>query len=187
MFEPTCEVQAASSSGQERPSAAVVGAGEDKVEGDVVGPLGKALARLAPQREDMARAAHRDDNFVMKLEPMSKLETALDQAFTHCEDEGRKAKEKSKEEGAVYMGNPPGKRPDALAKAVIFRIAEPVGGQERAGDGGGRAGLGPGMGHGSAGGADQHGQEGTGPCGQVRGRALLQREDRAAEGRRGRA
>eukprot|EP00959_Pyramimonas_sp_CCMP1952_P001368 27995-Pyramimonas_sp.AAC.1 len=61
MFQPIAEVQVAAS--QKRAAAPNP---EDKGEGnDIVGPLAKALARLALQHEDLARAGHRDDNFVM--------------------------------------------------------------------------------------------------------------------------
>ncbi|CAK0882542.1 unnamed protein product [Prorocentrum cordatum] len=83
MFQPIAEVQVAAS--QKRAAAPNP---EDKGEGnDIVGPLAKALARLALQHE---------------------------------------AKEKASEQGSQFLGNPLGKRPDALARAVVFRIMEAV-------------------------------------------------------------
>ncbi|CAK0898989.1 unnamed protein product, partial [Prorocentrum cordatum] len=123
MFQPIAEVQVANPS-QKRAAAVEV---EDEGEGgDVVGPLAKALAKLALQHEDLARASHRDDNFAMVLKPQSALENALEQALVTYEDKGRKAKEKPTEQDSTYLGHPLGKRPDALAMAVVFRIAEAV-------------------------------------------------------------
>ncbi|CAK0877652.1 unnamed protein product [Prorocentrum cordatum] len=107
MFQPIGEAQAVPAGGQKRAAAAAGDGVEAKGEAsDIAGPLGKALARLVLQHEDMARSPHREDSFVIPLKSHSKLEAALDQALTHYEDEGREAKEKAQEMSRDYMGNP---------------------------------------------------------------------------------
>ncbi|CAK0877525.1 unnamed protein product, partial [Prorocentrum cordatum] len=83
-------------------------------------------ARPTLQREVKVRAGLRDDNenYMMMFKPMSKLESALDRAFKHCEDKGCEAKEKTKEEEIAYSGSPLGARPGGSANAVAIRILE---------------------------------------------------------------
>ncbi|CAK0841550.1 unnamed protein product [Prorocentrum cordatum] len=80
--------------------------------------------RLARQREDIAMATHGDDNFVIQLQPKSKTEVARHGA---PRGRGRKERERAQETGQEFMGNPQRKRPDALARAAIFRIADALG------------------------------------------------------------
>ncbi|CAK0845249.1 unnamed protein product [Prorocentrum cordatum] len=124
MFKPIGEVQVTAGSNESKRTAAEAGVVGDQP--DVVGPLAKALARLVLQHEDMARSARRGDNFVIPLKPTQKMATALDQALAYYEEEGAKAKAKAKEKQEEFMGNPLGKRPDALARAVLFRMSEAV-------------------------------------------------------------
>eukprot|EP00959_Pyramimonas_sp_CCMP1952_P050079 1046853-Pyramimonas_sp.AAC.1 len=65
MFQPIKEEQVAASL-----KRAAAPNWEGKGEGnDVAGPPAKARARPALLHEDLARAGHRDDNFVMALKP----------------------------------------------------------------------------------------------------------------------
>ncbi|CAK0826989.1 unnamed protein product [Prorocentrum cordatum] len=61
-----------------------------------------------------------------QVTPTQKMATALGQALAHYEEEGTKAKDKAKEKKDDFMGIPLGKRPDALARAVLFRMSEAV-------------------------------------------------------------
>ncbi|CAK0843170.1 unnamed protein product, partial [Prorocentrum cordatum] len=132
MFQPNSEVQALTGSSANMRTAVEAGAGGEGKDDqpDAVGIPGTAPGRLALLHEDMARAAHHG-NFVFPPKPSQKMAITLDQALAHCVDEGAKAKEKVKEE-EVFLGNLIGKRPDAQALAVLFRVAEAVEGMKEA-------------------------------------------------------
>ncbi|CAK0820107.1 unnamed protein product [Prorocentrum cordatum] len=100
------------------------GAGED-VEGDeALGnqkQLPRAMARLLLQHEGHRRAHARDDNIVMEIAEDSSLQTLLDKA-EECYDEMGKSARKAPD----FQGHPEGKRPDAMMRSILQRLARVV-------------------------------------------------------------
>ena len=74
---------------------------------------------------DVERAqAHRDRNVVLAMKSNNNLAVKMQWCMEQYKSAGGKAWEKAQEEGEEYMGNPMGKRPVALFRALLFRLAE---------------------------------------------------------------
>ncbi|CAK0847721.1 unnamed protein product [Prorocentrum cordatum] len=85
------------------------------------GKLQNLMCRMLLQHEAAHQSVARDDNFTLTLKEGAKIEMALEQGYQHYVDEGKKARE-----GDNFRGHPEGKKPDALFRMIIFRLAEAV-------------------------------------------------------------
>ncbi|CAK0865501.1 unnamed protein product [Prorocentrum cordatum] len=83
------------------------------------GKLQNLMCRMLLQHEAAHQSAARDDNFTLTLKEGVKIEMALEQGYQHYVDAGKKARE-----GDNFRGHPEGKKPDALFRMIIFRLAE---------------------------------------------------------------
>ena len=89
--------------------------------------LNRLMAKLLLQHEDTLRAAARDDNFVLAMAEDSPLAKALEAGAAEYKAKGEESRSKAKDAGDTYMGHPAGKKPDAMLRMLIFRLAEAIG------------------------------------------------------------
>ncbi|CAK0879420.1 unnamed protein product [Prorocentrum cordatum] len=83
------------------------------------GKLTNLMRRLLLQHEAAHQADARDDNFTLTLKVGTKIEMALENGLQNYIATGKSARE-----GDNFKGHPLGKKPDALLRSVIFRMAE---------------------------------------------------------------
>ncbi|CAK0866780.1 unnamed protein product [Prorocentrum cordatum] len=94
----------------------------DTSNNDEIKPNGRLLnlmCRLLRQHEAAHQADARDDNFTLTLKAGTKLEMALEEGLQNYIVTGNAARE-----GENFQGHPLGKKPDALLRSVIFRLAQ---------------------------------------------------------------
>ena len=84
--------------------------------------LVKEMAKLLLQHEDTMRSNTQDQNVVLELEQQSTMKASMDRALEQYDEAGKVAREAAKEKGVTFMGNPQGKKPDTLLRAVIYHL-----------------------------------------------------------------
>ena len=90
------------------------------------------MSRLLLQHETDTRATARSENTVLRTKAKSELEAALSWGLEQYEEEGKKAREEAEESGEPFQGHPGGKRPDALLRSLVFRLALQIQKHEKA-------------------------------------------------------
>ncbi|CAK0843448.1 unnamed protein product [Prorocentrum cordatum] len=115
MFVPIAEVQG----GVKRQEPEAQDSTTASSESTPNGKLTNLMCRLLLQHEAAHQADARDDNFTLTLKVGTKIEMALENGLQNYIATGKSARE-----GDNFKGHPLGKKPDALLRSVIFRMAE---------------------------------------------------------------
>ena len=84
----------------------------------------KNMAKLLLQHEDSIRVNSRDDNVVLEIDEKHMLFKAMEDSSEAYQKEGTKAREEAATNGTTFMGNPQGKKPDALFRSLLFHIGK---------------------------------------------------------------
>ena len=122
MFQPAS--QEVDAQGQKRgvEAAAAEGKQEDDLNQQEMQLAIRLLAKLGLQHEQDKTATARSENLALSMKASSQLARLLEQSRQGYDEEGKKARSACTAE--AYRGHPQGKRPDALWRAVAFRVGE---------------------------------------------------------------
>lgn len=98
--------------------------GEEDIGSD--SKLLEAVAALALQHESERRSTARDQNVVFKMKKESKVAASMEKGSDEYSKDGKAAREAAESEGKEYKGNPNGKKPDALLRMLLWKVAEEI-------------------------------------------------------------